>query len=76
MAEAIRIRKVYNLSTGNRLMCCWTDCEKDGTTLHQVRVWEGQQPIIYIFCSERHRMLFAHSHVDMGNLPPGYRFVL
>lgn len=76
MPQDIRIRKVYNMSTGNRLMCCWTDCDRDGTTLHEVRVREGVRRIIYVFCSERHRLLFAHSHRDMGNLPPGYRYVL
>lgn len=72
----IRIRKIYNTSTLNRLMCCWNDCEKDGVDLHRIRVREGDRWVIYVFCSERHKMLQAHSHVDMGKLPPGYRFVI
>ena len=73
--EDIRVRKVYNVSTGRRLMCCWDTCERDGVTLYETRVREGVQNTIYVFCSERHKMLWVNSSRDLGKLPKGYRYI-
>lgn len=65
------------------LSCCWDDCEEHGVTLHRARFHDhargyrcdhpDAKHIWYVFCSERHRQLFLHSHVSYGKLPVGER---
>lgn len=61
-------------------LCCWDVCEKQGTTLYRVRIYEGVHPQnggpIYswkIFCSERHKMYYTEAPRNLYNLPAGYR---
>jgi hypothetical protein len=73
MPERGRVRKaLINMQTGAHLACCWEDCRRDGVQLHQVRVREGESTVTYVFCSERHKQYYLHSHVSYGNLPAGY----
>lgn len=65
------------------LPCCWDDCERDGTTLHKAMHHDHPPALTcdnpvskhlwYVFCSERHRQLFLHSHIAYGRLPTGER---
>lgn len=68
------------------LRCAWDECEHQGVTLH-LAVHHAHavgmacadpyaKHIRYVFCSERHRQYFLHSHrpeVGYGNLPVGER---
>lgn len=82
MTRIVRVaRKVINMQTGRPLPCSWNDCEKDGTTLYEAREYEGTPEggtatVKYVFCSERHKMLWVNSSRNLGNLPPGYRWSL
>lgn len=77
--HAIITKKVINLDhAGNRkVMCAWADCDRDGYELHKVRVNYGTDAIPdvlnYVFCSDRHKQYFIHSHRQYGHLPPGHR---
>jgi hypothetical protein len=65
------------------LLCCWDDCQKQGVDSHKTRLHDHNtrvrcddimaRHVWYVFCSERHRQLFLHSHVDNGKLPVGER---
>lgn len=64
------------------LPCCWDDCEKRATTLHQSRFHDhargyacdhpDAKHLMYVFCSERHRQLFLNSHHAYGRLGAGH----
>lgn len=70
------------LWTGEKIFCAWEDCDNDGYFCHRVRVNYGQHPTgepwvtTYIFCSERHRQYWIHSHHNNGHLPQGYRLTI
>lgn len=81
-------RKVLNLDKARSgevrwLPCCWDECERDGVTLHRARFHDHPRTIAcdapdskhvwYVFCSERHRQYFLHSHHAYGRLPAGMR---
>lgn len=36
----------------------------------------GAREIRYVFCSERHKMLYVNAHANRGNLPSGARGLL
>lgn len=75
-------RKVLSASTGNWIPCCWFECEKDGYELYKAVFHEHareypcthplSQHVNFVFCGERHRQMYLHSHIQMGKLPPGY----
>jgi hypothetical protein len=75
------VKKVRSFSSDTWIMCCWFECEKSGTELHKsvlhehlrTTPCENGEHVTFIFCSDQHKRLYQHSHVDMGNLPPGYR---
>lgn len=79
-------RKVLSASTGNWIPCCWFECEKPGYELYKSVFHEHakeypchhpmSQHVNFVFCGERHRQLYLHSHIDMGKLPPGYRLAI
>lgn len=77
-------RGVIDHSDGARLLCCWDDCEKYGTILHKVRIYEGINPSaggapIYswkVFCTERHKMYYVNAPRGLNKLPPGYRLTV
>lgn len=61
----------------HHLLCCWDTCEKYGVENEKIRVKYGtpgyEYNTWYVFCSERHKMYWAHSHRDLYNLPPGFK---
>lgn len=75
--HAIIQKKVINRDAwGDRkIVCAWDDCERDGFDLYKCRVNYGTpgypQVVRYVFCSERHRQYWIHSHRSYGNLPSG-----
>lgn len=78
MTHAIIHKKVINHDRGGSyVLCAWADCEKDGYELFKVRVNYGTSAaphvLNYVFCSERHRQYFVHSHRAYGHLPPGHK---
>ncbi len=66
-------------ATGQLITCCFNDCYQLGTSRYEHRERIGVDLMrmpryrIYLFCSERHRELWRHSHVSLGNLPTGLR---
>jgi hypothetical protein len=77
--HAIITRKVVNTDNAGKtfIRCAWDDCEKPGYQLHLVRVDYGAPGVPhvlnYVFCSDRHKMYFVHSHRAYGRLPPGWK---
>lgn len=75
-------KKVLSGTTGQWIRCAWFECDRDGVELHKARFHEHARTmscahplskhVHFIFCSERHRQYYLHSHRDMWNLPPGY----
>ena len=76
-------RKVLSGSSGTWIPCCWFECAKPGYELYKSVLHDHTNAIAcnhplaehvnFIFCSERHKQLYLHSHVDLGKLPPGYK---
>ncbi len=76
-------RKVLSATTGKWIPCCWFECERDGVELHKTILHDHapsypcdhpmSQHVNFVFCSERHKQLYLHSHVEMGKLPPGFK---
>lgn len=63
--------------TGEKIVCGWDDCQKPGHD--ETRVMEPAEDggkLIYLFCSDRHKLLFVNSHQKRGFLPTGSRGVL
>lgn len=81
MREHALIHKpVINLDHGGarHITCAWDDCEKDGYEINKIVVNEGAdgyEPhlVTYVFCTERHKVYWAHSHRGYGMLPPGHK---
>lgn len=84
--HAVTSKKVLSRDAGRWLLCCWDDCDKPGYELYKTRFHDhakgypcehpdAKHPQ-YIFCTERHRQFFLHSHRAMGMLPPGYRLAV
>ena len=76
-------RHVVDTSDGVTFACCWSDCWKDGVTLHRVRIYEGVNPVtmepIYswkVFCSERHKMYYVNAPKSLNMLPAGHRLAI
>lgn len=58
--------------TDEKIVCCWDDCRKPGHDEIKVKLQhEDQAWWDYIFCTERHKALFVHSHVEYSRLPVG-----
>ncbi len=81
-------KKILSLDKAARgetvwLRCCWDDCDKSATSLHQSLFHdhpktyrcdhESAKHVKYVFCTERHRQMFLHSHIAMGKLPAGFK---
>ena len=77
------LKKIIN-GVGDWIPCCWFECRKPGYELHKAIHHDHARTvpcergahINYVFCSDRHKQLFAHSHIDMGKLPPGYKLMI
>ena len=53
---------------GERIWCAWDECDRYGYAQHQFVVNEAKPmfPVKlarYLFCTEAHRYMFAHSHI-------------
>jgi hypothetical protein len=74
-------KKVHSRSSDTWILCAWFGCEKQGYELYKSIFHEHASNIPcargnhvnFVFCTERHKRLFQHSHISMGKLPPGYR---
>jgi len=83
----VRVSKpVLSRDAGTWLQCCWFECERQGFDLHKTRFHDhnkgvpcahpDSRHVWYVFCSERHRDYFLHSHISMGNLPAGSKLTV
>jgi hypothetical protein len=63
---------------GEPLPCCWDECERRGHEQCKVVVRKSASDpgTSYVFCSERHRDYYRHSHRSFGNLPPGSKMLV
>lgn len=76
-----RNEKVIYNAMGNRLMCCWDTCDRDGYELYKFIIHEHvgfcddfpEEHMNMVFCSERHRQYHINSKNNLGYLPAGYR---
>lgn len=68
--------RIVSGRTGLPLLCCWTECDRLGDDRYETIVREPRRLLHYVFCSERHKMLWAHSHKRMNNLPGGSKSLL
>lgn len=74
-------KKVISYSSESWIRCAWFECEKPGFELYKSVLHEHGRGIPceqgdhvnFVFCSERHRQLYRHSHVEFGKLPPGFK---
>jgi hypothetical protein len=76
-------KKVRSFTTDTWIMCAWFECTRSGYELYKAVFHEHDrrlachnplsQHVHFIFCSERHKQLYAHSHINFGQLPAGYR---
>jgi hypothetical protein len=79
-------RKVLSRSSDTWIQCCWFECERPGFELYKTVFHEHakqlrcdhplSEHVNFVFCSERHRQLYLHSHIEMGKLPPGYKLAM
>jgi len=68
-------------TTGRIIPCCWADCDRAGRTEHQIVIREAGSPdgrvpprnLIYLFCSERHRLYYRNGPSAFGQLRSGER---
>lgn len=60
----------------HHLLCCWDDCDRNALDIWSLSVDYGrpgyEYRTTYVFCCEPHKMMWAYSHRDLYNLPPGY----
>lgn len=64
---------VRNTHTGEKLLCCWDDCERPGQDEIRVMEKQGQHNAIYIFCNTVHRNMHINGHNSYGRLAVGDR---
>lgn len=64
-------KKVLSHDSGEWLLCCWYDCEKQGYEIYHATEKDGPKLVKYVFCSERHREYFLNSHRNWGNARSG-----
>lgn len=75
-------KKVWSHGSQNWIRCAWFECEKQGYELYKAVFHEHardlpchhprSEHVNFIFCSERHKQYYMHSHISMGNLPKGF----
>lgn len=83
---AIHTRKVFSYSSEKWITCVW--CHMQGqerpgyelykTVFHEHAKWlRCDHPLAnhinFVFCCERHRQYYLHSHISLGDLPDGYK---
>ena len=79
-------KKVMSASSGDWIKCVW--CALNGqdnpgyelykSVFHEhARQLPCNHPMAnhvnFVFCSERHKQYYLHSHKDLGNLPEGFK---
>lgn len=79
-------KKILSRSSDTWIMCNWFECEKPGYELYKTILHDHAkeypcdhklaQHVNFVFCTERHKQLFLHSHKEMGKLPPGYKLAI
>lgn len=79
-------KKVLSLDAERWLVCSWMPCENIGVELHKTRFHDHARGLPcthpdakhpwYVYCSERCRQYFLHSHISYGNLPPGFKLAI
>lgn len=84
--DRILARKVWSPGSQSWIKCCWFYCDKRGFELYKSVFHEHARHlpcdhpmsshVNFVFCSEKCRQYYLHSHIDMGNLPPGFKTVL
>jgi len=81
----VMLQKVRSFSSGDWIKCVWCAMngeDNPGYEMHKTVMHDHardipcddprSQHVNFVFCSERHRQYFLHSHKDLGQLPPGY----
>lgn len=76
-------KKVLSFSSHQWITCAWFGCEKIAFDLHKAVFHEHARElpchhplsghVNFIFCSDRHKRYYQHSHISFGQLPAGYR---
>lgn len=70
--HAIISRKVLSHDSGDWLLCCWDDCQRQGYDMHKAiqrttsKASGRLETVSYVFCTERHRQFFLNSHRRYG----------
>lgn len=85
----VMLKKVLSGNTGKWINCVWCHMhgqDQPGYELHKTVFHEHAreipcdhpraQHVNYLFCSERHKQYFRNSHIDMNQLPAGFRSVI
>lgn len=79
-------KMVFSHSSGTWIKCVWCAMhgqDNPGYELYKSVFHEharalpcdhpASQHVNFVFCSERHKQYYLNSHIDMGNLPAGFR---
>lgn len=79
-------KRVYSHGGDNFIRCAWFECDQDGFELYKSVFHEHarglpcddprSEHVNFVFCSERHKQYYLHSHKDLNMLPPGFKTVL
>ena len=85
----VMLKPVLSGNTGQWIRCVWCHMNgqrRRGFELHKTLFHEHARTVPcedprakhvqYLFCSERHKQYFRNSHIELGNLPAGYRSVI
>jgi uncharacterized protein YodC (DUF2158 family) len=80
------LKRIHSYSSDNWIRCAWFECGKDGYEMHKSVFHEHDRAlpcdhhlsahINFVFCSERHKQYYLHSHIDLWNLPKGHKSTL
>ena len=81
----VMLQKIRSFSTGGWIKCVWCAMngeDRPGYEMHKTVFHEHARDIAcddpraqhvnFVFCSERCRQYYLHSHISMGDLPAGY----
>ena len=76
-------KKVWSFSSENWITCAWFECTKPGFELYKTILHDHAPGLClvgdhvnFVFCGEKHKQFFLHSHKDMGKLPPGFKLAI
>ena len=61
-------------TTDQLIPCCWAECSAPGLSQFAINVRESPyRTLVYLFCSDRHRLYYAFGPTAYGQLPAGSR---